>query len=374
MKIGLIGTRGVPATYGGFETCVEEVGARLADRGHDVVVYCRKSDRARREYRGMRLVHLPTVPIQSLETLSHSMLSALHASASGFDCAIMFNAANAPCLPFLRMPVAVNTDGLEWKRGKWGPKGRRYLRWAEGRTVRWSDRVIADAFAIKEYLDSEYETDAVYIPYGAPILSAGSMGPHSNAAVPSRGFHLLVARFEPENSVDLMLKGYLESGADLPLIVIGDTPYKTAYREKCVDLIGLSSSIVHLGAVYDQDLLNWYYANCLTYLDGHTVGGTSPSLVRAMGAGAAVISRAIIFSHEVLGTDGWFYGDAAELGALIAAAEDDKPQTRARGEQLRERATALYRWEDVADAYERLCVELTAPNSTPQPIEPSEVL
>ncbi|HEV7564999.1 MAG TPA: DUF1972 domain-containing protein [Microbacteriaceae bacterium] len=358
MKIGLIGTRGVPATYGGFETCVEEVGARLADRGHEVVVYCRKGDRARREFRGMRLVHLPAMPVQSLETLSHSFLSTFHASLFGLDCAIMFNVANAPCLSVLRMPVAVNTDGLEWKRGKWGPRGQRYLRWAERRAAKSSDRVIADAVAIKEYLDSEYNTDAAYIPYGAPIISNEEAGSRTDVPVSPGEFHLLVARFEPENSIDVMLNGYLQSRAELPLIVVGDTPYQTPYRETCLELIARSDSVVHLGAVYDQDLLNWYYANCLTYFGGQTVGGTSPSLLRAMGAGAAVIARDTVYSHEVVGPDGRFYGSAEELSTHILAAESDKPLARLLGERLRDRAASRYRWEDVTDAYERLCAEL----------------
>src|SRR5690242_17398887 len=158
LRVALLGTRGVPARYGGFETCVEEVGRRLAERGHSVVVYCRTvpGDTAPppTEYLGMRLVHLPAARKRSLETLSHSALSVAHLLRHRTDAAVVFNAANSPLLPLLRaarVPVATHVDGLEWKRAKWGPVGQRYYRVAESLAVRWSDALIADAQGISSY-------------------------------------------------------------------------------------------------------------------------------------------------------------------------------------------------------------------------------
>jgi len=147
MKIAMIGTRGVPARYGGFETAVEEVGRRLAERGHEVVVYCRGDDRSP-EYLGMRRVRLPALRSRTAETLSHTALSVLHLLRRRADVALVFNAANAPLLPMVRMariPVAVHVDGLEWQRGKWGRWGRRYYLMGERCAVRWADELIADA-------------------------------------------------------------------------------------------------------------------------------------------------------------------------------------------------------------------------------------
>src|SRR5690348_7116897 len=175
MRIAMIGTRGVPARYGGFETCVEEVGSRLAAPGHEVVVYCRPTDDGAEPlatYKGMRLVHLPIVRKRSLETLAHTGLSVLHRSLRGVDAAIVFNSANAPLLPVIRargIPVATHVDGLEWKRGKWGPTGQRYYRTAESLAVRWSDALIADAEGIADYYAREFEAETELIAYGAPI-------------------------------------------------------------------------------------------------------------------------------------------------------------------------------------------------------------
>ncbi|RZI92671.1 MAG: DUF1972 domain-containing protein, partial [Microbacterium sp.] len=171
----MIGTRGVPAAYGGFETAVEEVGYRLADRGHRVTVYTRGSERREPEYRGMKVVHLPAVPVKQLETLSHTGLSTARAvlAMDAADVAFVFNAANAPFLPLLRtrgIPIALHMDGLEWKRSKWGRRGQAYYRWAEEFGVRWADALIADAPGIADYYRDEFDVDTELIRYGAPLL------------------------------------------------------------------------------------------------------------------------------------------------------------------------------------------------------------
>ena len=178
-RIALVGTRGVPARYGGFETAVEEVGRRLADAGHEVVVYCRTSaDEPRPEtHLGMQLVHLPAMRRRSLETLSHTGLSVAHLLAHRVDAAIVFNAANAPWLPLLRaarIPVATHVDGLEWKRAKWGGTGKRYYRVAEALSVRWSDALIADAQGIADYYRDEFGAPTELIAYGAPKIAGGA--------------------------------------------------------------------------------------------------------------------------------------------------------------------------------------------------------
>ena len=177
MRIGLLGTRGVPAQYGGFETAAEEIGRRLAERGHDVVVYCRNPGQVRTEYLGMRLVNLPAMRVRAAETLSHTMVSVGHALTPGsLDVAFVFNAANAPFVRPLRLagiPVAVHVDGLEWQRAKWGPRASAYYRWAESRSARWADAVIADAQGIADHMRVRSTRPSWCIPYGAPIVSSG---------------------------------------------------------------------------------------------------------------------------------------------------------------------------------------------------------
>ncbi|UOX99773.1 DUF1972 domain-containing protein [Blastococcus sp. PRF04-17] len=224
----------MPARYGGFETAVEEVGRRLVTRGHDVVVYCRSTPGQADgpdEHLGMRLVHLPAARRRSLETLSHTALSVGHLLGHRTDAAIVFNAANAPLLPLMRLariPVATHVDGLEWKRAKWGPVGRRYYRMAECMAVRWSDALIADAVGIADYYQREFDAPTTLLTYGAPLIAPGSDRLAELGLEPG-GYHLVVARFEPENHVDVIVDGYRRSGARKPLVVVGSAPYSDEY-------------------------------------------------------------------------------------------------------------------------------------------------
>ena len=205
LRIVMLGTRGVPAHYGGFETAVEEVGRRLAARGPKVLVYSRNPDPSAPlppRHLGMRVVELPALKRRSLETLSHTALSVGHLLRRVHpDVAIVFNAANAPFLPALRaarIPVATHVDGLEWRRGKWGPAGRRYYRAAEAAAVRLSDAIIADAQGIADYYAEEFGAPTALIAYGAPLTRAGSERLGEMDLRPG-GFHLVQTLVEPDN-------------------------------------------------------------------------------------------------------------------------------------------------------------------------------
>lgn len=365
MRIALVGTRGVPARYGGFETAVEEVGRRLVAMGHDVTVYCRRRPGDTQQpgsYLGMHLVHLPAMQRKSLETLSHTALSVLHLTRyGGADAVIVFNAANAVFLPLLRLrrlPVATHVDGLEWRRAKWGGVGRRYYRIAEALSVRWSDALIADARGISDYYLEEFGADPTEIAYGAPVLDHLGSERLAELGLSSREYHLVVARFEPENHVDVAIEGYLRSGAQRPLVVVGSAPYPGAHQQRIEDLAIRHKGVRLLGGVWDQEQLDQLYANALTYVHGHSVGGTNPSLLRAMGAGSAVIAYDVNFNREVLGPDGCFFADPEELGKQLHSAEAAPEDMIAAGRRLAERAGAVYTWDGVADDYEALCQSL----------------
>lgn len=358
MSIALLGTRGVPARYGGFETCVEEVGQRLAARGHEVSVYCRESDQsgpALQTYLGMKLITLPAPRKRTLETLVHTGLSAGHLLAHRVDAAIVFNAANAPWLPILRaaqIPVATHVDGLEWQRAKWGPTGKRYYKWAEGMAVRWSDALIADAAGIQDYYASTYKAETQLMAYGAPILGDTGTDAIQKLGLESKKYHLVVARFEPENHIDTIVEGFIRSNSKHPLVVVGSAPYSDAYTRKVRDTA--DSRVQFLGGVWDQDLLNQLYAHALVYWHGHSVGGTNPSLLRAMGASTATNAFNVNFNREVLGDSGEYFSNAAQIPDLLQAAEIDVAGTVRRGESALVRAGA-YCWDDVANSYEALC-------------------
>lgn len=364
MRIGMMGTRGVPARYGGFETAIEEIGRRLAERGHEVIVYCRadggQADPA--EYLGMRRVELPAVKAKAAETLSHTAVSAAHAlRAPACDAMFLFNAANAPFLPIVRrrrVPVAVHVDGLEWRRAKWGGAGRRFYRGSEAIAVRWADALIADAQGIADYYRDEFGATTELIAYGAPILADLPDDRLADLDLDAGRFHLVVARFEPENHVELIVDGFRRSGARWPLVVVGSAPYADEYTARVHAAAGGDPRIRLIGGVWDQVQLDQLYHHAATYLHGHSVGGTNPSLLRAMGAGASVGAFDVSFNRGVLGDTGRFFADAAGVAALVEAAEASPAEAKELGLAARDRAAAEYRWDDVAVAYERLAERL----------------
>ena len=352
-----MGTRGVPARYGGFETAAEEIGQRLVLAGHEVTVYCRNPGQTQTEHLGMRLVNLPALRARSLETLSHTLLSILHVIRSRPDALVLFNAANAPFLPLLKaahLPTIVHLDGLEWKRAKWTGAGVRYYRWAERFSVQRADRVIADAQGIVAHVAANYGRDSVYIPYGAPIIAPGSdlLG---RLGLKPRQFHLVVARLEPENHVELIVEGYVRSSTQLPLVVIGEARYGYQYVERVRKAAGGDSRIRFLGALWDQDLLDQLYAWNASYLHGHSVGGTNPSLLRALGAGTPVSAFDVVFNREVTGGHALFFSDVAGVTSAVEAVERDQLGTESRAEMGRKHVATHYRWDAVADSYEELC-------------------
>lgn len=371
MRVALIGTRGVPAQYGGFETCVEEVGQRLVAAGHEVIVFCRydksKGKPTLTEHLGMKLVHLPIVKKRSLETLCHTALSVIHPALRGVNAAIVFNAANAPLLPILRarrIPFATHVDGLEWKRAKWGPMGKRYYRMAEGLSVRWSDALIADSIGIENYYREEFAAPTVQISYGAPMTDVGA-DRISELDLQPHKYHLVVARFEPENHVLEIVDGYGESSASCPLVVVGSAPYADDYTARIREAAakskggGPDKGVRLLGGIWDQDQLNQLYANALTYVHGHSVGGTNPSLLRAAGAGAYTLANDVHFNREVLGDLGAYWSSPTEVARAVERAESDPAAVAKRGAELQE-AITRYDWNDVSQGYEQLLLKLAA--------------
>ena len=360
-----MGTRGVPAKYGGFETAVEQIGKRLASRGYQVTVYCRNPGQRITSYEGMRLVNAPAIRHRMAETLSHSAVSTVHAIVRDHpDVVLLLNAGNAPMLKPLAIagiPTAIHLDGLESKREKWRGTGARYYRWAERSAVRWGQEVIADAQAIADHVRAEYGRECVVIPYGADLIDPGSSRLAELDLAP-QGYHLVVARFEPENHVLEVVDGYRASREERPLVVVGSAPYSQWYVDR-VRLAARADSRIRLtGSIYDQEVVDQLYANAIAYVHGHSVGGTNPSLLRAMGAGAPILAYDVVFNQEVTAGEAFFWTDADSLRGIfdaIAGHELDDRLVALRA-LSRSRIAEAYQWDAVTDAYEALILRLAA--------------
>jgi len=372
----MMGTRGVPARYGGFETAVEEIGSRLARWGHRVTVYCRATDPSEQgttsEHLGMRLVTLPSLPVKQLETLSHTYLSIVHElrRKDRDDVVVIFNSANGFLLPLLRragIPVAVNTDGLEWMRGKWGRTGQSYYKLAELACVRFADRLISDSRAIQDYYSEKFGTRPEFIPYGANILEDRSSHRLTELGLAPFGYNLVVARLEPENNVEMIVAGYRASSCRMPLVIVGGNPYNPEAERSLREAARADPRIRPVGALWDQQLLDQLYLNSSGYLHGHSVGGTNPSLLRAMGAGNRVLAFDTRFNREVLEDLGSYFSSQAGLTETLDRDENngrfDADQVLSHAAAVRDRVRTAYNWDSVAARYLHVCRQLVSTHS-----------
>ncbi len=365
MKLAIIGDRGIPARYSGFSTLVEELASRLVqDHDAEVTVYCRNHYYEDRdpEWHGVHRVFLPAPGGKSFESLIHSTLAITHAMFQRYDAILVLDPGNAPlCLPLRlrRWPVLLHTDGLGWQRRKWSKLQQRYYKWSEWVSVRIADALITDARAMQRYYRDEYGATSVFIPYsgvvGAPPVDDGLR----QFGLERGGYYLTVARLEPENNVDLIIREYLASSARKPLVVVGGSRYGTAYAQSILD--EPDPRVRCVGAIYDSPVLNGLYRDCYCYIHGHEVGGTNPSLLRAMQAGAPCAAVDVVFTREVLGPAGLFFGKApGELASLLSRIDGQAAELADHGEELRNRASTEYRWDAIAAAFDALIKALIA--------------
>jgi glycosyltransferase involved in cell wall biosynthesis len=358
MRIALLGTRGIPANYGGFETFAEELSCRLVQRGHDVTVYCRSHyvDRDLKEYNGVHLTVLPTVRHKYLDTVIHTFLSAVSASTKRFDVVLICNAANSPFIPILTWtgtPAAINVDGLERKRKKWNWLGRAYYRLAERSSVWLASEVVTDARAIQEYYLSEYKKPSTMIAYGAEVERQMAPEVVANYSVQPEKYFLYVSRLEPENNALMVIEAFRNVRTDLKLVIVGDAPYATEYKKQLKELAADDERIIFTGFVFGSDYKT-LQQNAYAYIHATEVGGTHPALIEAMGFGNCVLCLSTPENDEVAGDAAIFFKNADELAAELQQISDDPSSVEAYRQKGRERARSNYSWDAVTDEYEKL--------------------
>ncbi len=364
LNSALLGTRGIPANYGGFETFAEELSTRLADRGHRITVYGRSHfvDPNLSSYRGVDILPLPSVRTKYLETVTHTSLSVLIALFKPHDVVLICNAANAfLCwIPKIAgQKVVLNVDGIERRRQKWSPLGKAYYRMSEFLSTILPDRVVTDARSVQEYYFKEYGFRSPFIPYGAPAQKCESREELKAHGLSPGEYILYVSRFEPENNAHLVIRAYIESKIDDPLVMVGDAPYAQEYIRE-LKRLAEGENIVFPGAIYGvgyRELLS----HCLCYIHATEVGGTHPALIEAMGAGCLVLVNETVENREVVGEAGFLYpfnevGSLAQSIRRVSSRPEDYGSYR---DQAQQRVRDLYDWETVVTQYEAMFHELT---------------
>ncbi len=362
MRIALLGTRGIPARYGGFETFAEELSVRLVEGGHEVTVYCR--DRHGEEtYRGVRLVYLPPVRHKYAETIAHTFSSTIHLlrHRSDFDVALYCNGANAIFTAMPRMagiPTAINVDGLERKRKKWNTAARCWYLMSEALTTFCPSAIVTDAENIRAYYRSRYGAESTFIPYGAPMGGVDPGETLETLGLERRAYFLYVTRFEPENNPLMVRRAFEQVDTSLKLALVGDAPYAASYITQVRDT--KDPRVVLPGAIYGRGY-HELQANSFAYIHATEVGGTHPALIEAMGRGALVLYLRTAENEEVAGSAGLSFHGEAELTALIrriiVMPESERDVLR---QAAIEHVRTRYSWDAVTTAYESLLARLVA--------------
>ncbi len=365
MKIAILGIRGVPARYGGFETFAEELGARLVERGHEVTVYCRAYGDADRSplYRGMRRVLLPTVRSKHFDTVVHTLLASLHVMFSGAQAVYYCNVVNSPFALLPRLmgkKTVLNVDGLEWKRAKWGRTARAVFRAGE-RLAGWcANRLVADSRGIARYYLERYGVKAEFIAYGAVLRPPVAPGPAlRRLGLEQRRYVLYVSRLEPENNAHVLVQAYEKTGGDLPLVLVGQAPHARGYIESLHRT--RDPRIRFAGGVYGEEYFE-LLSHAYLYVHGNEVGGTNPALLQAMAMGNCVVVNDVPFNREVVGPEAgyWFaYNDPASLREVLDHLIAHPEAADAVRPRAVERIRTAYTWQEVTDRTEGLLLGLS---------------
>ncbi len=363
MRIAFLGSRGVPARYSGVETFVEQLGARLVERGHEVTVYSRRhhSGGVIRTYRGMRIVHVRGIATKHLDTITHTCLSVIHVLFKRHDIVVLCISGNSPLafIPRLRRSkVVLNVDGSDWRRKKWGRLASSYIRASEWLATRLPNATVTDSQVMHRYYLERFGANTECILYGADLPPPEQTGALERLGLESQRYLLLVGRLVRENCIHHLVDAFEHLETDLKCVIVGDAPYEKAY---IADLKRRGPHVLFTGYLFGDaycELLQNAFAVVLCT----EVGGTHPVLVEAMSAGNCVVVNDTPANLEVIGAAGIPYrgveGAAGLLKVLRELVQDESRVERYRG-LARARVQSAYSWETVTTEYERLFTRLT---------------
>jgi glycosyltransferase involved in cell wall biosynthesis len=358
MRVAIMGTRGIPANYGGFETFAEELSTRLVERGHDVTVYGRAHHvpRGLRVHRGVRLVVLPTIRHKYLDTLTHTLLSVAYGAFQRYDAVVVCNAANAIFCLWLRLAgqwVLLNVDGIERKRKKWNWIGRMYYLLSEWLATFCPSAIVTDARVIQTYYRDRYHTAGHFVPYGAAAQSREAGATLKRFNLQPRQYVLYVSRLEPENNAHVVVEAFSQVETERRLVIVGDAPYSAEYirQLKRTD----DPRVIFTGYLYGDGYWE-LQSHAYCYVHATEVGGTHPALVEAMGAGNCVIANGTPENVEVVGDAGLVYevNSAEDLARHLQLVLADEGLVERCRRKAREHVAAHYSWHSVTCAYEAI--------------------
>ena len=355
MKIGIIGTRGIPNRYGGFEQLAELLSVGLYQCGHAVTVYnSHRHPYQQKKFDGVDMVHCydPEHRLGTAGQFIYDLNCVRDARRRNFDVLLFLGYTSSSVWGRLypKKPVIIsNMDGLEWKRKKYAKPVRHFLRYAELLAVKHSDHFIADSVAIQSYLKKKFGICSEYIAYGTTTDIAVKEELLAAFNITRGNYFMLMARMEPENNIEMILEGFHNSNSHKKFIVVGNT--HQSYGKQVVKKFGRDERIIFAGAIFDAVTTHTLQALCSLYFHGHSVGGTNPSLLDAMGAGGVIAAHDNAFNRAVLEDDGFYFTSSSGIQQLIELPANNEQRT-AMSEKNNRKIKDQYNWPSIINHYE----------------------
>ena len=357
LKIAIIGSRGYPYVYSGYETLIKELSERLAGRDCEVTVYCHRNLFKEKPalVNGIKLVYVPTIETKSLSQLIHSFLSMCHAVVSDADVIFAVNAANGPfglISKIFRKRTAINVDGLEWLRPKWKGLGAIYFKIAARLSTILFDQIINDSEEMRKVYLNIFKKESVVIAYGATIKKSEDPSLIQQWLITPKEYYLVVGRMIPDNNADIIVKGFLASNSTKKMVVVGDVFYKDNYADALKAL--KDERLIFTGYVYDPEVLAALYHHCYVYVHGHEFGGTNPTMIKAMAYGCAILALNTVFNKEMLNNDLYgiyFEKNQEAIRQQINYADQYPKEIRDLRQNSHQGITDKYNWDCITDQY-----------------------
>lgn len=359
MNIAILGTRGIPNYYGGFEQFAEYLAKELVNRGHAITVYNSTSHPYQEPtWNGVKLVHCndPEDKWGTVGQFIYDLNCIRHARTQNYDIILQLGYTSSSIWGWLlpkKSVITTNMDGLEWMRTKYKKPVQWFLRFAEYLGVVFSDHLISDSIGIQDYIKKKYNTTSIYIPYGAYCFENPEIEQIEEQNLGAYTYNMLIARLEPENNVEMILDGVLNSDTSLKFLVIGNS--ETAYGKYLKSKYYLCEKIQFLGSIYNLEYLNNLRHFSNLYFHGHSVGGTNPSLLEAMGSNSLICAHENPFNKAILGEDAFYFKDKEQVTQLL---QISKQQYVNHVVKNCEKIRSIYSWDSIIDQYEKHFVEI----------------
>jgi len=370
MKIAIMGIRGIPAKYSGFETFVEELAPRLVQRGHSVTVYGRSNviDYKDKYFKGVKLIVLTTISHKYLDTVVHTFLSAIHCCFYKYDVVFILNAANSPFTFIPRLTgkkVVLNVDGIERLRKKWNRVGKLYCRIGEYLATKLPDIIVSDAEVIRKYYLETFRKESTMITYGANTEKVNSKEIIEKLNLAPYGYILYVSRLEPENNAHIVIEAFKGVKTEKKLVIVGGAPYAAKYKQRLKEMSDDDPRIIFTGFVFGKGYKE-LQSHTYCYVQATEVGGTHPALIEAMGFGNCIVANGTEENIEVLNETGLIYkkNDIKDLREKLQYVIDHQSIIQYYGEKAQRRIKQYYSWEVITDKYENLFLQLVKYSNT----------